>query len=144
MEQWNNLKSHFTQDGSLRDIIVAANDHSAWQLLIVGLKSAEFTYVFTHGGAARALPDSIEEIWHLKQSEPTLLALKVGNILIHCHFFNSEEIEFDIDPKDITSKSDFDTLLRFLSWLNRTTRSDVLITHENAIDEVIFKLSEAN
>ena len=76
MDRWNNLKSHFEQDGSLRDIIVTSNDKITWSLFFTALKSAEYSHVFTHGGVVRALPDSIDSIWNLQSSEPTLLSVQ--------------------------------------------------------------------
>jgi len=140
MDRWHNLKSHFEQDGSLRDIIVTSNDKITWSLFFTALKSAEYSHVFTHGGVVRALPDSIDSIWNLQSSEPTLLSVQVGDMLINCHFFKSYEIEFDLDPKDIKSKSDFSLLLNFLSWLNKSIKSSVLVTHENSRDEVILSI----
>jgi len=140
MDRWNNLKSHFEQDGSLRDIIVTSESQDSWVLFFAALKSAEYSHVFKHGRNVCTLPDSINSIWKLQNTEPTLLSVKVGELLINCHFFKSYEIEFDLDPKDINSKSDFFVLLNFLSWLNKSIKSSVVLTHENSRDEVILSV----
>ncbi len=140
MDRWNNLKSHFEQDGSLRDIIVTSESRDSWELFFAALKSAEYSHAFTHGGNASTLPDSIDSIWKLQNDDPTLLSVQVGKLLVNCHFFKSYEIEFDIDPKDINSKTDFVVLLNFLSWLNKSIKSSVVLTHENSREEVILSI----
>lgn len=140
MDRWNNLKSHFEQDGSLRDIIVTSESGDSWELFFAALKSAEYSYTFTHGGNVAILPDSIDLIWKLQNAEPTLLSVKVSELFVNCHFFKSHEIEFDIDPKDINSESDFVVLLNFLSWLNKSIKSSVVLTHENSREEVILSI----
>jgi hypothetical protein len=140
MDRWNNLKSHFEQDGSLRDIIVTSESRDSWELFFAALKSAEYSHAFTHGGNIATLPDSIDSIWKLQNDDPTLLSIQVGELLVNCHFFKSYEIEFDIDPKDINSKTDFVVLLNFLSWLNKTIKSSVVLTHENSREEVILSI----
>ena len=140
MDRWNNLKSHFEQDGSLRDIIVTSDYQESWSLFFAALISAEYSHTFTHGDIACTLPNSIGSIWDLQNTEPTLLSIKVGELLINCHFFKSYEIEFDLDPKDINSKSDFVVLLNFLTWLNKSIKSSVVLTHDNSRDEVILSV----
>ena len=140
MDRWNNLKSQFEQDGSLRDIIVTSESRDSWELFFAALKSAEYFHTFTHGGNITTFPDSIDSIWKLQNNEPTLLSIQVGELLVNCHFFKSYEIEFDIDPKDINSESDFVVLLNFLSWLNKSIKSSVVLTHENSREEVILSV----
>ena len=140
MDSWNNLKSHFEQDGSLRDIIVTSESQDSWELFFAALKSAEYSHTFTHGGNLCTLPDSINSIWKLQNTDPTLLFVRIGELIINCHFFKSYEIEFDLDPKDIKSKSDFVVLLSLLSWLNKSIKSSVVLTHENSRKEVILSV----
>ncbi len=140
MDRWNNLKSHFEQDGSLRDIIVTSESRNSWELFFAALKSAEYPHAFTHGGNIATLPDSIDSIWKLQNANPTLLSVQVGELLVNCHFFKSYEIEFDIDPKDINSETDFVVLLNFLSWLNKSIKSSVVLTYENSREEVILSV----
>ncbi|MDO6765951.1 hypothetical protein [Agarivorans sp. 1_MG-2023] len=140
MDRWNNLKSHFEKDGSLRDIIVTSDSYESWSLFFAALISAEYSHTFKHGDIVCTLPNSIDSIWGLQNTEPTLLSIEVGELLINCHFFKSYEIEFDLDPKDINSKSDFVVLLNFLTWLNKSIKSSVVLTHENSRDEVIFSV----
>ncbi len=140
MDRWNNLKSHFEQDGSLRDIIVTSESRDSWELFFAALKSAEYSHAFTHDGNIATLPDSIDSIWKLQNTDPTLLSVQVGELLVNCHFFKSYEIEFDIDPKDINSETDFVVLLNFLSWLNKSIKSSVVLTHEGSREEVILSV----
>ena len=110
------------------------------QTAIAALKSAEYSHAFTLGGNTTTLPDSIDSIWKLQNDDPTLLSVQVGGLLVNCHFFKSYEIEFDIDPKEINSKTDFVVLLNFLSWLNKSIKSSVVLTHENSREEVILSI----
>jgi len=140
MDRLNNLKLHFEQDGSLRDIIVTSESKDSWGLFLSALKSSVYSHSFKHGDISCSLPESINAIWSLQNTEPTLLTIQVGELLINCHFFQSYEIEFDLDPKDVNSQNDFAVLLNFLLWLNKSIKCSVVLTHENSRNEVIFSV----
>ena len=60
-----------------------------------------------------------------------MLRFRVGGILVVCHFFTPEEIEFDIDPREVTTQAHLDSLLAFLQQLGDRTRKRAVLTPEN-------------
>lgn len=75
----------------------------------------------------------------LQESAPTILKIDVNErVRLHCHFFVSEEIELDLDPKEIANEEDFIKLLGFLEWLGRSVSKELIITNEGAENEVLF------
>lgn len=138
MEKWNILKSHFEADGSLRDIIVLSESVNTWHLFLSALRGTNYPYAFKYGGVCCDMPNDIKVIWKLQDKQPTMLSIQVKGIIINCHFFKSNEIELDIDPKDITTEREFNHLHSFLFWLNKVANSTILLTHENSPDKVIF------
>lgn len=60
-----------------------------------------------------------------------MLRLKIGNILIVFHFFSENEIECDINPLEIKSQIDLNSLLGFIAQLGDKVGKTVLVTPEN-------------
>jgi hypothetical protein len=52
------------------------------------------------------------------------------SIHIKCHFFSPEEIDFDFDPREINTQSDFDTVCEFLGLLGATVQKTVSVCLE--------------
>lgn len=54
----------------------------------------------------------------------------VGSVWLNCHFFTVDEIEFDLDPRDVSSAADFAALLHFMQGLGQAVNRPVLLTTE--------------
>lgn len=54
------------------------------------------------------------------------------------HFFSSEEIELDLDPREIGSQADLEKVLVFCSQLSLALERDVAITEENSPEATLL------
>ena len=61
----------------------------------------------------------------------SLMRVQVGKALLHCHFFAIEEIEIDIDPREIASAIEHDGVMGFIESLGRALGKPVVLTPEN-------------
>jgi hypothetical protein len=80
-------------------------------------------------GQARPLPD-VSELFATRD-HPHMLEIDVHGVKVNCHFFESDEIELDIDPREVVDESRHQAVLRFLEELALQTLKPVLLTAEN-------------
>lgn len=85
---------------------------------------------FTVDGEEAALPQQAITIFLLRESESPLLAINRQGLLIHCHFFWPGEIEFDIDPREVTSEDRFSELVAFMKSVSDAVGKEFIMTHE--------------
>jgi hypothetical protein len=138
MHQWNEIKSQFECDGSLRDIYILDTDVSTWNQFLSEVRLSDYPIEFTHGGNLIDLPSNIGSIKKLQESDPTTLSIFVNEIRVNCHFFITSEVEMDINPTEINSDSSFNSLIEFLKFLSNIANSNVVLTHENSQGNVIL------
>jgi hypothetical protein len=69
------------------------------------------------------------------------LSVWFAEVLANCHFFTAEEIEFDIDPRDVKGQRELNALFDFMRCLAQATDKDVVLTAENMPEIVIFRIS---
>jgi hypothetical protein len=63
-----------------------------------------------------------------------LLSVNVCGVKINCHFFVSEEIELDVDPREIKGKQEHEAILEFIASLSQAIGKPALLTPENGVD----------
>jgi hypothetical protein len=135
MISWDTCKDDFRWDGSLRDIYIRPASLDDWRTIYPFLRSQSEIEYSTESGAS-VVPEVIEASF-FENSRPTL-RFRVGGILVVFHFFTPDEIECDIDPREVTCQSDLDSLLAFLRQLGELTRKRAVMTPENLPDEPII------
>ena len=139
---WFCVKDDFEPDGGLRDIYVFATDSDDWQRVLDAVQEWDPN--------TRVLIDDelIEKPWSAKKllnerSEHSILwIVNLGEgVRAHSHFFSSDEIEFDIDPREFTGPSQLQGLEDFMALLGEVTASPVVLTPENLRDCPILTYS---
>ena len=137
MFSWDTCKEDFRWDGSLRDIYITPATLGEWRALYPLLR--DFPKVeYSVDGLIQAPPTSVEQVFAVRPSAHPMLRVKVGRKLIVFHFFSDEEIECDVDPREISSQSDLDALLGFVQQMGDMTHKRVVITPENVRNEPII------
>lgn len=137
--KWNDIKWIFEPDGSLRDIYVQDISLRDWEKLIDHLNSNfNLTYSDT---------DKIDKEYVLEylrdtsgEMESKSLTIHLGQIKVNCHFFLSEQIEFDIDPKEVKSLSDFEQIEKFMISISEIIQEQITLTGENSPEFPLFKV----
>jgi len=143
MKQWQEIKSEFETDGTLRDIYIFEGDVELWDSFLKLISSSEYRTEFNHGEVGMSLPLSFAQIKVLQETDPTTLFVWVGeNIQVNCHFFIETEIELDVSPHDIGSEEAFHELVSFLSWLSSSLNRKVCLTHEGSPDMKIIEMGQ--
>lgn len=145
MKTWNEIKSELVSDGSLRDIYILDTNIDDWNSFIQGVKQTKFNHDFFYGEIKEELPKSFQSIKSLQENNSTILTIFLeAGIQVKCHFFIDEEIEMDIDPREISNESAFNVLLSFLHWLAEYLKKTVYLTYENEPNQVILNVIPQN
>ena len=63
----------------------------------------------------------------------------VGDAQVNCHFFVEDEIEFDLDPREVTGPNQVEAIVGFMTLLGDVTGKAVTLTMENTPEAVIFR-----
>lgn len=145
MKSYESVQQGLEPDGSLRDIYIFQADTGLWNKFISLVSRSKLKYEFWHGENEIPLPNNIEEIKSLQNTDPTTLKIFIeGGIQINCHFFAEEEIEMDVAPKEISEKANFEIFISFLKWLSQELKKSIHLTHENSPEEEIMVIEYEN
>jgi hypothetical protein len=78
-----------------------------------------------------ALPAAIADVFRRSTSRTCFWEIQLTpTIEANCHFFTEDEIEFDLDPREILSASDFDAVCAFVQAVGRALRRPVHVCQE--------------
>src|SRR5262245_50232653 len=138
---WETVRDEFAFDGSWRDIYVFGTTIADWQHTLDAIRSAGYRLTYFHAGQPTEMPSMAEDAFPLPDECDRRLSVWFGDVLANCHFFTDEEIEFDIDPREVKGQKGLNALFGFMRCLAQATDKDVVLTAENMREIVIFRVS---
>lgn len=136
---WTEYKKEFEWDGSWRDIYILKTGIGDWQQLIGFLRKDLYSITFKIGENVAPLPADAAEIFHKRNQSGVLMSVQVDGITLNCHFFTEEEIEFDIDPREVNSEERLKELFGFMRRIGQLLQKEVILTPENGREAAIFR-----
>ena len=136
---WSQIAPDFEHDGSLRDVYILDTSLDDWASVWAALLVDPNAMSFTVDGEARTPPLDVAEAFRLRPDHAICASYALGKQRLNCHFFEKEEVEFDLDPRDVDSLAEADRLTQFLTVLGRATSKEVRLTPENEPDAVIAR-----
>lgn len=146
---WDNLAWIFEPDGSLRDIYIQDISLDDWRKLIDFLNdnyNIRFGIAGEENDSNQIDKDYI--IGYLTDSsgemESKSVNIDIEGVNIKCHFFLPDQIEFDIDPREIKSIEDYKKVEGFMISVSETLRNQVTLTGENDIEFPLIKIDVTN
>jgi hypothetical protein len=129
----------FEVDGSLRDLVVVDTSIEDWLTIYEELRSKNHDLTFECGDS-QTLPPSVRELLvRGPHDQCPSLSLKMDANTLNCHFYQTEEIEFDLDPRDISTEANFFEITDFMRKIGKLLSKDVIITEENQHDLVFIR-----
>ena len=141
--KWNDIQWIFEPDESLTDLYVQDISLREWEKLIDHL-NANFKLSYSD-------TDKIDKEYVLKyhrdrsgEMECKSLTIFLEQIKVNCFFFLTEQIEFDIDPKEVNSLSDFELIEKFMISVSETLQEQVTLTAESNPEFPLFKVDVKN
>jgi hypothetical protein len=135
----------FFVDGSWRDVYVLKTGTAEWDTMLRWLEqeygdAVRYSFEGLHG----PIPASSSEIFASRESGSPWLEVDLEGLILKCHFFSSEEIEFDLDPKEVNDFR-FRALQHFMRSLGTLLGKSVLVTQENRqMSPVLVYITEIN
>jgi hypothetical protein len=135
MISWDTCKQDFQWDGSWRDIYITPASLDDWRAIFPFLRVQPEIEFLRESGADR-VPEAIDPSF-FSESHPTL-RFRLGGVLVVFHFFTPDEIECDIDPRDVTGQTSLDVVLAFMQQLGDLTHKRAVLTPENVSDQPII------
>jgi len=130
---WSDMRDVFEVDGSLRDIVVTGTHLDDWE------RAYDFVRKLVADGKARLETDphplpALSQIFALRAERSVVLSMHLGSVRVNCFFFDEEEIEFDVDPRDVPAENEARVVTSFMEGLAHATERQVRLTGEGAHD----------
>lgn len=130
----------FHADNGLRDIYVFETDEADWQTVIDDFRSnTTYPIHFFLDKEPQPLPHEVKTIFDLTQDHAVLLCIDEGQLNLHCYFFTPDQIEFDLDPRDIQNDDRLTRLLDFIHHIGNLLQKPIVLTPESV--ETIYYFS---
>jgi len=139
-QRWSVFEPEFYRDGILRDIYVLKTQLQDWAAAL-NFVAGRSRFEFTGAWQGTSLPSDIERLFPTgPESEVTTLSVDLCGVQVNCHFFTTDEIEFDIDPAEVCAPSKLDGLFAFMKGLASSVGKEVILTPDNMPKIVIFRI----
>lgn len=145
--EWQQLKRKiYHEDGSLRDLYVLHTSEEDWQKWVTLVNTAYRVEFFN--GAANAVEKQIDfqliaacwsDTW--SNFDASSATIRIRDIRINCHFFGSDDIENDIQPKEIRSVDDHHAVLAYMQAVSVALGKPIRLTEENSRNAVLIEVS---
>ena len=118
----------FEPDGSLVDVFVKDTTSADWSSLLQLLRSGAWPVSYCDAGEKKALPSEFPGY------DDRMLEVSLRGIKANCHFFDEDEIEFDIDPQDVRGEADYEELLKFMKAVAAILQKPMCLSGEGSHD----------
>lgn len=141
------LDKVFFNDGSLRDIYVLEGDLSDWQKFYDWIRTSPWKILFYKDGKITAYEEKdVAKIFDEKENGGIhLMSIDIKGVLINCHFFSVDELEFDIEPKKVKNVSQAIGVFGFMIKLSKILGKESILTLENCPEKpLVIVKSDGN
>jgi len=146
---WNELrKSVYQIDGSWRDIYVLNTTRDDWRKWIEHV-NATYKVTFTAenymDGVVSDRIDAgfIDYRWD-EERYVACASVFFHHVQVNCHFFTDEQIENDIDPKEIKSMEDHLRVVHYMKSISTLLDKEVILAEENSEQGIWMKVEGDN
>ncbi len=137
---WDAVRDEFDFDGSWRDVYVRETDLTSWQRMLDGLRAAGYELTYFRDNQPTELPMEASQAFPHPDKCDRLLLVCFAGVQANCHFFCVEDIEFDIDPRQVTGQAQLSGLIDFMRCLSQAVGKDATLAPENSPEIVIFRI----
>ncbi|MGW2307707.1 hypothetical protein [Actinomadura luteofluorescens] len=130
---WDDVRNFFDPDlmGALPDVSVAGTSVEDWQALFDLVRLSGWSWEYSVGGAAEPLPPAADVLARPVDAETADLRVwPVPGVLVIFRPRSAEEIDFDVDLRELQGQEGVDVLCRLLTAMGRRLRKPVVMTAE--------------
>lgn len=134
---WDDVKGWFDPEinGVLPDVHVPGTTVEDWQAVVDLLRSKGWAYEYAVDGRATRIPATVVEMLSLRdQAGVTLKVWPAPGVLAIFRPYCVEQIDFDVDLRELQGQQRLDALCAFLRAIGRRLGRPVVMTSEGADD----------
>ena len=129
----DDVRSFFDPDvmGTLPDVSVAGASVEDWQAVFDLVRSGDWAWEYLQGELVSSLPAAAEVLARPADAEMVELRVwPVPGVLVTFRPMRAEEIDFDVDLRELQGQNGVDVLCGFLSVVGRRLGKAVMMTAE--------------
>jgi hypothetical protein len=140
---WTTLKDTiYGFDGSWLDIYVLDTTQKDWKKW-VDIVNEQYSVSFYNGQTEKTETkidfQAVLNKWSGKTDLINGATIKLDGVDINCHFFSDQEIENDIDPRQVKTIDDHNKLMDYLGTVSAALNKRVILTQENLQEFVLIE-----
>ena len=136
---WKDIKWIFEPDGSLIDLYVQEVSLDDWTNVIHLINQKyKVKYGDTNQIDTKYTIDYLTD--ETGEMESKSASINLDKIQVNCHFFLGDQIEFDLDPKEINSIEDFELVEKFMLEISKSVDNQITLTYENDTKFPLIKI----
>ena len=99
------------------EIYVPGTTTDDWQRFLE-TTTKRWPSAYTEDGESARLPKDVREIFRRSELRACLLQLELTPLVsLNVHFFTQEELELDLDPREVRAQADLDAVIAFMRTL---------------------------
>jgi hypothetical protein len=142
---WNELRDRvYHIDGSWRDIYVLNATRDDWKKWIAHVNdTCRVSFVAENYEDEKAIDKInagfIDYRWD-EEHYTTCASVFLNEVQVNCHFFMDNEIENDIDPKQVKSLDDHLMIMSYMKAISTLLGKEVILTEENCEDAIWIRV----
>ncbi|GHF10808.1 hypothetical protein GCM10014715_78070 [Streptomyces spiralis] len=143
---WDDVRNFFDPDlmGALPDVSVAGTSVEDWQAVFDLVRSSGWAWEYSEGSVAGALRPAVEVLTRPADAETVDLRVwPVPGVLAIFRPMVAEEIDFDVDLRELQGQEGVDVLCRFLAVVGRRLGKPVVMTAEGDYENPVFRFDPA-
>ena len=111
-----------------------------WQRVGDIVRARGWPETFSADGDVVSTPESVAPIFELADHQTILWRFSPDpNVGVHCHFFAVDEIELDVDPKEIVGQEEFDAVCEVIRVIGQALGRSVDVTEDSGHSEVFMR-----
>ncbi|MEU5888651.1 hypothetical protein ABZ835_17685 [Streptomyces sp. NPDC047461] len=132
---WDDVKEHFDPygTGSLPDLRIPYTSADGWQTLLDLVVERGWSHEYREGATELPLPRAVDVLARPPDAEcPQLRVRPAENMLAIFHFLAEEEIDFDMDLRELQGQERLDLFCDFLRTVGRRLGKSVFMDPEGA------------
>lgn len=133
--RWNEVDDLFDVDnGILPDVTIAETTVTDWQAVLDLIRSEAWAYEYSHEDHRGQLPNAEQILDLAPDVSVDLKVWPAPDILAIFRFCTAEEIDFDVDLRELQGQEQVDALCAFFRAIGGRLRKPVVMTFEGARD----------
>ena len=142
--KWEEIQTAFDWDGSWRDLYVLDASRDDWHRILDALRSSGYAVRFWRDHDAGPVPESVDGLFAGESEQGSLLSIVAGGVTVNAHFFQDDEVEFDIDPREVSTAERGEAVLALMRLIGRACDRPVRLTPENMSELVLIEYDPAS